>query len=307
MPCGFRLGLEDARGSSSGTTGALDSASHSRSDAIRRHSGNGPRFLSQRTRWSRRDPATLWGCDDVWGWRHRPPWLGNPQVEIHGPGYSKLLLDTAESEAFARHIDLLVDSVAANGGRSCINASAVRCVSHSREIADAMAQQIAQIVPKPRDADDAALAAFADRRIAESVNGAIERGLAQGGAEDITARYRGTERLVEFHGGTYLLPTVIHCESMDHPLANQEFMFPFVSVTEVGTDCLVETLGPSLVLSAITDDPTIRRQLLARADIGRLNLGPIPTQHIQWDQPHEGNLFELLYQQRAFQIVNSAV
>lgn len=235
------------------------------------------------------------------------PWLGNPQVEIHGPGYSKLLLDAAESEAFAQHLGLLVDSVAANGGRSCINASAVRCVSHSREIADAMAQRISQIVPKPRDANDAALAAFADRHIAESVNAAIERGLAQGGAEDMTARYRGAERLVEFQGGAYLLPTVIHCESLDHPLANQEYMFPFVSVTEVGTEELVDTLGPSLVLSAITDDETIHRQLLARADIGRLNLGPIPTQQIQWDQPHEGNMFELLYQQRAFQIVGSAV
>lgn len=229
------------------------------------------------------------------------PWLGNPQVEIHGPGYSKVMLDASHSEAYEHHVGLLVDSVAANGGRSCINASAVRCVSNSREIADAMAQRIAQIVPKPRDAEDAVLAAFADKRIAEGVNAGIERGLAQGGAEDVTAKYRGSDRLVEFEGGAYVLPTVIHCEQLDHPLANQEYMFPFVSVTGVSADELVETLGPSLVLSAVTDDEQIRRKLLARADIGRLNLGPIPTPQIQWDQPHEGNMFELLYQQRAFQ------
>jgi hypothetical protein len=40
---------------------------------------------------------------------------------------------------------------------------------------------------------------------------------------------------------------------------------------------------------------------MARADIGRLNFGPIPTTVLQWDQPHEGNIFEHLYQQRAFQ------
>ncbi len=164
-----------------------------------------------------------------------------------------------------------------------------------------IAQRVAQIVPKPRDADDALLAAFADKRIAEGINAAIERGLAQGGAEDVTARYRGGDRLMEFEGGAYVLPTVIHCESVDHPLANQEYMFPFVSVTEVAADELVETLGPSLVLSAVTDDEQIRRKLITRSDIGRLNLGPIPTPHIQWDQPHEGNMFELLYQQRAFQ------
>ena len=232
------------------------------------------------------------------------PWLGNPQVEIHGPGYSKVMLDAAHSDAYGHHLDLLVESVAANGGRSCINASAVRCVSNSYEIADAMAQRIACIEPKPRNAEGASLAAFADRRIAEGVSAAIERGLAQGGAEDVTAKYRGSERLVDFEGGTYLLPTVIHCESLDHPLANQEYMFPFVSVAGVCEEELVETLGPSLVLSAVTDNAQLRRKLLARADIGRLNLGPIPTPQMQWDQPHEGNMFELLYQQRAFQTVS---
>ena len=229
------------------------------------------------------------------------PWLGNSQVEIHGPGNSKVLLDAAESESYKTHIDLLVDSAASNGGRSCINASAVRCVANGREIADAMAQRMIQIVPRPRDADDALLSAFADKRTAEGINAAIQQGLSQGGAEDVTARYRGGDRLVEFQGGVYLLPTVIHCENVDHPLANQEFMFPFVSVAEVAPEELVNTLGPSLVLTALTDEERLRRSLLAKADIGRLNLGPIPTPHIQWDQPHEGNMFELLYQQRAFQ------
>ena len=32
-----------------------------------------------------------------------------------------------------------------------------------------------------------------------------------------------------------------------------------------------------------------------------LNLGPIPTPRISWDQPHEGNLFDHLYARRAFQ------
>jgi hypothetical protein len=35
--------------------------------------------------------------------------------------------------------------------------------------------------------------------------------------------------------------------------------------------------------------------------IGRLNLGPLQTNRIAWDQPHEGNLFDHLYARRAFQ------
>ncbi len=32
-----------------------------------------------------------------------------------------------------------------------------------------------------------------------------------------------------------------------------------------------------------------------------LTVGAIPTNHISWDQPHEGNLFDFLYRQRALQ------
>jgi hypothetical protein len=61
-------------------------------------------------------------------------------------------------------------------------------------------------------------------------------------------------------------------------------------------------IGPSLIVSAITADAEFQRSLMSCADIDRLNLGAIPTFRISWDQPHEGNLFEHLYRQRAFQI-----
>jgi hypothetical protein len=35
--------------------------------------------------------------------------------------------------------------------------------------------------------------------------------------------------------------------------------------------------------------------------VDRLNVGPIQTNQISWDQPHEGNLFEHLYARRSFQ------
>jgi hypothetical protein len=38
-----------------------------------------------------------------------------------------------------------------------------------------------------------------------------------------------------------------------------------------------------------------------------LQIGPIPTWQIRWDQPHEGNLFEFLYRQRAFQLARQPV
>ena len=123
----------------------------------------------------------------------------------------------------------------------------------------------------------ALLAAFPDPATARGIDAAIERGLAQGGAEDVSARFRGPQRLVEFEGGTYLLPTVIYCDDLEHPLANQEYLFPFVSVLDVPAAELIDTLGPSLVVTALTDDPRLERDLLGRHEIGRLNLGPVPT------------------------------
>ena len=168
-------------------------------------------------------------------------------------------------------------------------------------MAATLAERLAAIRPRARDDASALLAAFADPATARGIDAAIERGLAQGGAEDVSARVRGPKRLVEFEGGTYLLPTVIYCEDPENPLANQEYLFPFVSVLDVPVAELTDTLGQSLVVTALTDDARLESDLLGRWEIGRLNLGPVPTSVLQWDQPHEGNIFTHLYQQRAFQ------
>ena len=82
------------------------------------------------------------------------PWLGDPRIEIHGPGYSKVLLGPDKADAWRDYLDLIVTSVSSNGGRSCINASSVRTPAHGRELAEALAQRLAEI--RPRSRDDAA-------------------------------------------------------------------------------------------------------------------------------------------------------
>ena len=62
-----------------------------------------------------------------------------------------------------------------------------------------------------------------------------------------------------------------------------------------------EAMGKTLVVTALTSDRALLDRLLASPLVDRLNVGPIPTNHISWDQPHEGNLFEHLYARRSFQ------
>jgi hypothetical protein len=97
----------------------------------------------------------------------------------------------------------------------------------------------------------------------------------------------------------------VWCEDASHPLADTEFLFPFVSVVQVPQREMLDRIGPSLVVTALTDQRDFIGELLSSAAVERLNIGPIRTNQIEWDQPHEGNLFELLYQQRALQIRSS--
>ncbi len=238
-------------------------------------------------------------------------WRGDPRIELHGPGYSKILLGDDCADDWERHVELMVTSIAANGGRSCINASAVWTPRHGRKIAAALAQRLAKVRALPVDDERAELAAFANPRTAEAISSMIDAGLRAPGAVDVSELARGGPRLVRDGRIAYLLPTVVWCEPdaanpAAHPLANREFLFPYASVIECPVADMPRCIGPTLVVSAVSQDRRFADALMASANVDRLNVGPIPTWRIGWDQPHEGNLFELLYRQRAFQIEPAA-
>jgi acyl-CoA reductase-like NAD-dependent aldehyde dehydrogenase len=227
-------------------------------------------------------------------------WKDDPRIELHGPGYSKVVIGEDCADDWEKHLDVIAASIADNGGRSCVNASGVWVTRHAAEIAEALAERLSQIVPRAEDDPDALLAPFADPSVAARIDAMVEGALSEPGARDLTAERRGAQRLARREGCAYLLPTVVHCETAEHPLANREFLFPFASVVEVRADEIPEALGHSLVVTAITEDAALIRRLAQSRLVGRLNVGPVSTSVVRWDQPHEGNLFEHLYARRAF-------
>ncbi len=229
-------------------------------------------------------------------------YAGNPAIQVHGPGFSKILIGEDQIERWPDFLEVMVSSIADNGGRSCINASAVVVPGHAAEIADALARKLGPVAPLPADDERAALSAFANPKMADHIDAAIEEGLRVAGATDVTAKYRNGPRKVVFEGGTYLRPTIVLCDSMEHPLANREFLFPYASVVSAPQAEMLDRIGPSLVVTAISEDQRFRERLLESPAIDRLNLGAISTMQVSWDQPHEGNLFEFLYRRRAFEM-----
>jgi acyl-CoA reductase-like NAD-dependent aldehyde dehydrogenase len=230
-------------------------------------------------------------------------YAGNPAIQGHGPGYSKILVGDDEIERWPEFIDVMAAAISDNGGRSCINASAILVPKYAAEIAEALAQKLAPIAPLPSADPQARLSGFANRKMADFIDSSIEEGLRTPGAADVTARWRGGPRRVEFEGGIYLRPTIVQCDSFEHPLANREFLFPYASVTQVPQAQMLEKIGPSLAVTAITRDPAFRELLMESPLIDRLNLGPISTMNVSWDQPHEGNMFEFLYKRRSLEMV----
>ncbi|HSU66276.1 MAG TPA: aldehyde dehydrogenase family protein [Tepidisphaeraceae bacterium] len=226
-------------------------------------------------------------------------YANDPRVELHGPGYSKVILGEDAADEWEKYLDLMVGSIAANGGRSCINASAVWTPKNADKIAEGLAKRLAQVKALPAENPEARIAGFANATMATRISAMID-GLLPG-AREVTAELRGTPRLQTIGRVAYLLPTIIRCDR-EHALATKEFLFPFAAVIECPADQIPDAIGPTLVATVLTRDKKFARRLMNSPDIDRLNVGPIPTYQLSWDQPHEGNLFEHLYRQRAFQI-----
>jgi acyl-CoA reductase-like NAD-dependent aldehyde dehydrogenase len=226
---------------------------------------------------------------------------GNPRVQAHGPGFSKILLGDDQVDRWEAYLDLMVESVFVNSGRSCINCSGIWASRHTREIADAISRRLADVRPLPPDHPDAALAAFTIPGAAESISQAIDADLQAPGVTDVTASHRRDSRLVREGKADYVLPTVIHADSPEPAVVKKEYMFPFVTVVECPEAKMIEAIGPTLVCTAITCNEAFKRRLLDAVHVDRLNFGRVPTTQLNWRQPHEGNIVEFLYRARAYQ------
>lgn len=224
---------------------------------------------------------------------------GNPRVQAHGPGFSKILIGDDKVDQWEKYLDLMVDSVFMNSGRGCINCSGIWASRHTQKIAEALAARMGPAEPLPPEDPKSALAAFTVPKQADGVWADIENDIKQPGTQHMTAKFG--PRLVKRERCDYLRPTVIHCDSPEVPAAKKEYMFPFCTVVQCPQDQMLAKIGPTLVCSAITEDKKFQKALLDATHIDRLNIGALPTIKLNWLQPHEGNIVDFLFRARAFQ------
>ncbi|MFQ5818866.1 MAG: aldehyde dehydrogenase family protein [Candidatus Heimdallarchaeota archaeon] len=234
------------------------------------------------------------------------PYREHARIKAYGPGESKIIIDASYVDSFGmgRLIDLITDSMMFDGGRSCINASAVIVYGENgTKIAAELAQAVAAhvfheqvLLPLNKNAK---IAAFLDPKIALAIDHFISASI-NGNDKDITFELRGTPRLVKKHGLTYLLPSVVWIKEKGNRLLGTEFPFPFITVIGVQDKEEMKTLiGNALVLALITDDLKLTRELLSLPRVGKVYVGEL-TCAISAAEPHEGLLSDFLFEKKAY-------
>ena len=230
---------------------------------------------------------------------------GNPRISPHGPGFSKILLGDDVVDDWQDYLDLMVESVLSNSGRSCINCSGIWASRHTREIARAIAERIGPVDVLPPTDPESQLAAFTVPAMATGTYAMVQQDLSEQGVTDMTAEYG--EKLIEKERCAYLRPMVVHADSPDRGVAAKEYMFPFVSVVQCPQAEMLSRIGTTLVGTVITQDSAFIAAASDCVDIDRLNVGAIPTNRLNWLQPHEGNIIDFLYRSRAYQVADVPV
>src|SRR5207244_123439 len=114
---------------------------------------------------------------------------GNPRVQAHGPGFSKIIIGDDQVDNWPRYLDMMVDSIFVNSGRGCINCSGIWVSRHARAIAQAIAERIGPVEPLPPEDPKSALAAFPVPGQADAISAQIDQDLKEAGVHDMTGKY----------------------------------------------------------------------------------------------------------------------
>jgi acyl-CoA reductase-like NAD-dependent aldehyde dehydrogenase len=209
-----------------------------------------------------------------------------------GPGRSKILL-TADVD-WREHLDVIVDSISHEGGRACVNTTAVLVEGDTTAVAQAIAERLATLPSLPPEDERAVLPVVP---VADAQK--LERHLLAKAAG--TVPWLGGDGVVDELGdGSAVLRPAVH--QVHRPGAEQtrvELSFPCVWVAPWTPEAGLEPLKETLVLTAMTRDAQLVDALVAEPTISNVYLGDHPTYWIEPGIPHDGYLADFLMRTKA--------
>jgi hypothetical protein len=228
----------------------------------------------------RADLGMVYGGQDV-----IDKYAADPRILPNGPGRSKILV----TSDWRDHVDLIVDSVSAQGGTACVNTTAVFVQGDPGQAAAAIAERLAAIPSLPPEDEKAMLPVYplATARVMESYLLAKASGArAHLGGDGVVEELRT--------GGALLRPAVFELADSFAAQARVELGFPCVWVLPWTREAGIAPLRDTLVLTAVTEDEGLLDELLAEPTIRNLYIGDHPTYLMAPGVPHDGYLGEFL-------------
>jgi acyl-CoA reductase-like NAD-dependent aldehyde dehydrogenase len=207
-------------------------------------------------------------------------------VATHGAGRSKVLFAGAD---WRDHLDMVVRSVAHDGGTTCVNATTVLVDGDPGPLAEALAARLAELPSLPPQDDRAVLPvrSSASARV-------IEQYLLRHGQ---SARiWLGGEGVVDElgDGSAVLRPAVLQVDRAGTADIGVELPFPCVWVAPWSRADGPEPLRDTLVLTVVTDDEELIDRLVTEPSIGNVHIGSHPTCAMEAGIPPDGYLADFL-------------
>jgi acyl-CoA reductase-like NAD-dependent aldehyde dehydrogenase len=218
-------------------------------------------------------------------------------VKVYGPGRSKaVVLANAD---FKEAVDTIYHLIMDDGGRGCINCSAVIVEGNAQELADAVSARLKQIpVISPLE-ESALLGAMTNTKEAESYNSLIDSRLSPD-AQEWSAIAGG--RITKIGDVTLMLPTVIEVPSFAHPLFGIELPFPFAVFTSANSrEEILLAAQHSLAVVVVGEDEDFSQELLLEPSIDKVFVSGALSTELDPREPHEGFILDFLFQKKAFQ------
>jgi acyl-CoA reductase-like NAD-dependent aldehyde dehydrogenase len=233
------------------------------------------------------DLAMAYGGEDV-----MRKYAAHATVLPQGPGRSKILL-TADVD-WREHLDVIVDSISHEGGRGCVNTTAVFVEGDTTAISQAIAERLAELPSLPPE-DERAVLPVVPLPEAEKLERYL-RGKAAG-----TVPWLGADGVVDElgDGSAVLRPAVHEVDRPDAEQAGVELSFPCVWIAPWTREAGVQPLKETLVLTAITHDVSLVDALVAEPTISNVYVGDHPTYWMEPGIPHDGYLAEFLMRTKA--------
>lgn len=217
----------------------------------------------------------------------------DPAVIVNGPGRTKIVI-TADRD-WCAYLDVIVDSIADHGGMACVNTTAVLYEGDPTALAQAIADRLATIEPRPADDERARLPTQTLDRACALANFLSAKATG-------TIPLLGADQVVADLGDGYaaLRPALHLMPGPDVTKLNLELPFPCAWVSPWSRHDGLEPLRHSLVVTAITGDETLIDDLVAEPTVGNVYCGQHPTSLHAAHIPHDGFLADALMRNKGF-------